>query len=1254
MEWPDEDRWDTLLPEDWDAMPQNTPQMPHCAPQMTEGAVHKTQQRTALCNIQQRICQFREQLHRMPPRPPAHDRCPGVYKRGEHGCGGALRYVAAEEGPGFWGCSTWPECAYREDEAPRLLNPHVAMEVVSRSTFKVGPAQGAEDIVAFCGGTLALFALVNQQRHRLELTDTRHYSGLIPEATLSAFRGTAAAREAPEEVQRRYACLPAYLQAALLPFQREGVRYALERRGRVLIADEMGVGKTVQAIALSSCYQDEWPMLVIVPASLRLVWAEELEKWLPHLRPCHIHVIEGKTDRLQGQDLPQVVITSYEMMSRLTCDACRGGSVAGAPRMECTGPEHCMAAKGWAVVIADESHTLRTTNHAPDARHTEAVCSAAQRAKRAIFLSGTPSLTRPFDLFRQVDAIRPGLLGFSREAFAQRYCNRRLVACGRRGEDRKRWDNSGLARAGELHSLLKQEVMLRRMKREVLSQLPPKRRQVVRLPRPRPQDWPKEGKAKSAADGEDTSGSESEGEEAAPVGMEAASPKDEPEQEQRLSKDHCTGIAKLPNVIEWLMHALGGRESGGAAGSAESRGAAGVGGSAPAEAPPKFLIFAHHRTVMSRLASALEGNSSDWAGIAYVRIEGATDPVERRLAVQRFRDDPSVRVALLSVTAAGTGLDFSAASAVVFAELPRDAEDRAHRQGQRFPVNVYFLVARGTSDDRRWQHLNRSLERVSAVHDAADGADARGLAVDRVCTINGKGDWDRLDAAGNAGHNISDKADGGAAQASARRMAGLAEASLLADGSQAAEVSGSEEGAPKVWFEVSANTNRVHFHSKPNGSAPLGLSLPLELLQMPGTPATLADLLQALDNRPQVAVHVGPAGVLALQPHISRADVEAWVADAREFAAEWVEMRSVFQSKLFGQVLRHPLQDAVEEANAKAQKAGAYGSGTDRYLTGDRSETPLPEGASWQTVRVKYARYGQEVAYKQAFSAGNQRLCVCCLAPVLNCSAPPPAVLHSAVDLFCGPACEARFCMRSGGGALRRAVFRLERGVCTLCKLDCHDLVQRLRTIEKGSHKWEEKRRQRVAKLAPNFCKPGFKAYLDRLVKQALPGNAWHADHIVAVYQGGGLCDLENLRTLCVICHQGVTKAQARERAEARRMRNQSTLDAFLTLSQRQRHQQQPASKPRAKGQAVPLRRPKRAKVARTSTSDSDSDFCQVVAEVAAPPRPAPAAESAKSGQDRDGADQRTGEAANGSSGGGTTAMGGGKSREGMRDVFSA
>lgn len=50
----------------------------------------------------------------------------------------------------------------------------------------------------------------------------------------------------------------------------------------------------------------------------------------------------------------------------------------------------------------DESHALRTTDRAPDSRNTEAAVATIKAASRAVLLSGTPSLSRPYDLFRQV------------------------------------------------------------------------------------------------------------------------------------------------------------------------------------------------------------------------------------------------------------------------------------------------------------------------------------------------------------------------------------------------------------------------------------------------------------------------------------------------------------------------------------------------------------------------------------------------------------------------------------------------------------------------------------------------------------------------------------------------------------------------------------------------------------------------------------------------------------------------------------
>lgn len=147
----------------------------------------------------------------------------------------------------------------------------------------------------------------------------------VPQPTLDAVRVLQAGVDGnfyadAGEVERRFATLPPRLAASLFSFQREGVRFALQRNGRCLIADEvrvcvcvvcvcrskwaapsvsddpsidrqqMGTGKTLQALAAMACYREEWPLLIVVPASLRLVWAEAAEAWLPFLRPTDIKV----------------------------------------------------------------------------------------------------------------------------------------------------------------------------------------------------------------------------------------------------------------------------------------------------------------------------------------------------------------------------------------------------------------------------------------------------------------------------------------------------------------------------------------------------------------------------------------------------------------------------------------------------------------------------------------------------------------------------------------------------------------------------------------------------------------------------------------------------------------------------------------------------------------------------------------------------------------------------------------------------
>ncbi|WIA10259.1 hypothetical protein OEZ85_010458 [Tetradesmus obliquus] len=1046
--------------------------------------------------------------------------CPGVFNT----CGATLHWrQLGNSGNGFWGCCLYPQCEYRYFPAQQLSRPELGCEVVDGATFRLVPQPAAEVAVAAAGGLRAVLAAAG--------------------INLDPQQGAAPAAE----VAARFAAMPASLRGALMPFQRQGVAYGLARRGRVLIADEMGVGKTVQALALAACYQDEWPLLVIVPASLRLVWAEEVERWLPHVRPGQVTVIEGKEDRLcdlpevgRRATLPQITITSYEMMKRLSCPACqklpghsgsgggrggrgggrggRGGrgaaaaAAGGAGAAEgvdaasaaaaaaaaaasggrakhgggCTGPDHCMAALPWGVIIMDESHNLRTTNsRGADSPHTEAAVAAGAAARRLILLSGTPSLSRPYDLFRQVDVLVPRLLGRSKEEFAHRYCDRRLVpVAGSHGEGRLRWDNRGGCRLGELHGLLVRSLMVRRLKRDVMAQLPPKRRQVVRLPYPPPHCWPKQQEpGKDKQHNAAAAAAAAAGASGAPGAADTA---DKAESAGVMSVAHRTALAKLPDAIDWLIAALGGggedgeegagpaaggsrgssrgskgplvpawkassgsssnsTDGGGAAcdqqqqqrdqeeageeadgddeGAAGDRGSGGGSGGSPG---PKFLVFAHHRDVMDQLAAALAGygshvsSSSDdhpdeveaaaaaaaggaaggrrrWHGVGYVRVDGSHDSTERLAAVRRFKADPSVRVALLSITAAAVGLDFSAASMVVFVELPaevalvRQAEDRAHRKGQAAKaVNVYFLCAQGTQDDKQWQALNTSLAHISQVHD---------------------------------------------------------------------------------------------------GQA--------EMLPQPS------------------------------------------------FAADWGELRSITRNRLAGKVIPPDMSAAVEAVSAAAASSGAFGVGVVRYMRDIQEGDPcLPPGAKLVQVTVHYPQGRQPlVVYRQAFTGPCARHCVNCFRLVEGCSLPQDAVLQGSLDLFCSLDCERLFFIKNSSSGIRRALFRLERGVCQACRLDCHALVQQLQQISKDTPGWQAQRRAVVAHRAPAFLARGCTAYLDKLLDQATEGHAWHADHILAVYEGGGGCDMDNLRTLCVPCHAAVTKRQAAARAAERQRRRLNTHD---------------------------------------------------------------------------------------------------------------
>jgi SNF2 family DNA or RNA helicase len=85
-------------------------------------------------------------------------------------------------------------------------------------------------------------------------------------------------------------------------YQKEGIKFAIQHNGRILLGDEMGVGKTLQAICISVVYHSDWPLLILCPSSLKLNWQDELLKWIPegkekfNINSKDIHILHKNKD----------------------------------------------------------------------------------------------------------------------------------------------------------------------------------------------------------------------------------------------------------------------------------------------------------------------------------------------------------------------------------------------------------------------------------------------------------------------------------------------------------------------------------------------------------------------------------------------------------------------------------------------------------------------------------------------------------------------------------------------------------------------------------------------------------------------------------------------------------------------------------------------------------------------------------------------------------------------------------------------
>lgn len=205
----------------------------------------------------------------------------------------------------------------------------------------------------------------------------------------------------------------------------------------------LGCGKTIQAIALLQHYRAHWPAIILIPTNLMVQWKEELLKY------CHdclssqdICCVKTGKDHLYGK----ITIIPYSLIGQFV------------DRQE-------LLSERFGMIIADESHKLKNS----DSKTASYVVPLLKTIPIAICLSGTPMMNRPVELYTQLNGLQPTIF-YDYHGFLFRYCDAKQDSLGF-------LDKKGASNENELKLLLETFIMIRRLKEQVIQELPDKKRE---------------------------------------------------------------------------------------------------------------------------------------------------------------------------------------------------------------------------------------------------------------------------------------------------------------------------------------------------------------------------------------------------------------------------------------------------------------------------------------------------------------------------------------------------------------------------------------------------------------------------------------------------------------------------------------------------------------------------------------------------------------------------------------------------------
>ena len=519
---------------------------------------------------------------------------------------------------------------------------------------------------------------------------------------------------------------PSPVGLAYMNFQKAGIEYAIKRK-KTLIADPPGLGKTIQAVGVHNTLHTK-RILIVCPASLKVNWKREWEKWDIHGMSVGLArsvtkrepVFEANGERMRDHDNKPitrtwtehdwpdtaVVIVNYDMLETF---------------------DDNVKAHDWDLLVCDEAHLLKSKaakrskcvfgGSVPPRRKDGKLVQKSKDyqpivAERSLFLTGTPVLSRPLDIWNLIHVCDPKGLGKNKEDFSFRYCGAYYIG--------DYLDTTGSSNEVELGRFMRERFMVRRDKKTVLKDLPDKTRELIILPQDRLEapvhrELTRVESALSAY--EDVLGLDQDDNDFRYIkAIEDLSDKLAKALEDQATEepnwDRAVQMLDGPDQILFTEISEAREEV-----ALAKIGMVSEHVTKLYQADEPVILFAYHKSVVAELKLRLEK-----AGMSVGIVTGSVSPNKRQKVVDDFQNG-LYDVILGNIMAMGTGFTLTRASIVVFAELDwvpaqiEQAEDRAWRYGQLNAVLIQHLVVQGSIEARMAEAL---LDKMGVIRATLD------------------------------------------------------------------------------------------------------------------------------------------------------------------------------------------------------------------------------------------------------------------------------------------------------------------------------------------------------------------------------------------------------------------------------------------------------------------------------------------------------------------------------------------------------